>query len=128
MVLSLQVFCLLTSMFENTIAWLEINLAALMRSQRNDFLLCGKEKQLSVIARYGMVSNIWWSFQQHPHVCTASVGFIPPCTFVQRFLVVVPVWPARVSYISPCPALRLYKAVRPNCAQFLLNHLVLRQR
>lgn len=58
MVLSLQVFCLLTSMFENTIALLEINLAALMRSQQSDFLLCGKEKRLSVIARYGMVSNI----------------------------------------------------------------------
>uniref|UniRef100_A0A674KAV6 WD repeat domain 27 n=1 Tax=Terrapene triunguis TaxID=2587831 RepID=A0A674KAV6_9SAUR len=45
MVLSLQVFCLLTSMFENTIALLEINLAALMRSQQSDFLLCGKEKR-----------------------------------------------------------------------------------
>uniref|UniRef100_A0A8C3SY48 WD repeat-containing protein 27 n=1 Tax=Chelydra serpentina TaxID=8475 RepID=A0A8C3SY48_CHESE len=44
MVLSLQVFCLLTSMFENTIALLEINLAALMKSQQSDFLLCGKEK------------------------------------------------------------------------------------
>uniref|UniRef100_A0A8C0GMN7 WD repeat domain 27 n=1 Tax=Chelonoidis abingdonii TaxID=106734 RepID=A0A8C0GMN7_CHEAB len=47
MVLSLQVFCLLTSMFENTIALLEINLSALMRSQQSDFLLCGKEKSSS---------------------------------------------------------------------------------
>uniref|UniRef100_A0A8C3HEW3 WD repeat domain 27 n=1 Tax=Chrysemys picta bellii TaxID=8478 RepID=A0A8C3HEW3_CHRPI len=41
----ITVFCLLTSMFENTIALLEINLAALMRSQQSDFLLCGKEKR-----------------------------------------------------------------------------------
>ncbi|XP_065446539.1 WD repeat-containing protein 27 isoform X5 [Chrysemys picta bellii] len=52
-----KVFCLLTSMFENTIALLEINLAALMRSQQSDFLLCGKEKRLSVIASCSLLPN-----------------------------------------------------------------------
>ncbi|XP_030412663.1 WD repeat-containing protein 27 isoform X2 [Gopherus evgoodei] len=52
-----KVFCLLTSMFENTIALLEINLAALMRSQQSDFLLCGKEKRLSVIASCSLWPN-----------------------------------------------------------------------
>ncbi|KAG6932843.1 WD repeat domain 27, partial [Chelydra serpentina] len=52
-----KVFCLLTSMFENTIALLEINLAALMKSQQSDFLLCGKEKRLSVIASCSLLPN-----------------------------------------------------------------------
>ncbi|XP_073194068.1 WD repeat-containing protein 27 isoform X3 [Lepidochelys kempii] len=52
-----KVFCLLTSMFENTIALLEINLAALMRSQQSDFLLRGKEKRLSVIASCSLLPN-----------------------------------------------------------------------
>uniref|UniRef100_A0A8D0GF87 WD repeat domain 27 n=1 Tax=Sphenodon punctatus TaxID=8508 RepID=A0A8D0GF87_SPHPU len=43
------VFCLLTSMFENKIALLEINLPALMRSQQSELHVCGKEKNLSVI-------------------------------------------------------------------------------
>ncbi|XP_075780787.1 WD repeat-containing protein 27 isoform X2 [Pelodiscus sinensis] len=52
-----KVFCLLTSMFENMIALLEINLAALMRCQQNDFLLYGKEKRLSVFASCSLLPN-----------------------------------------------------------------------
>lgn len=39
-------------MFEDMIAVLEVNLAALVRTQHSDFLPCGVEKSLSVIARY----------------------------------------------------------------------------
>ncbi|NXD14463.1 WDR27 protein, partial [Nothocercus nigrocapillus] len=46
-----KVLCLISSMFEDMIAVLEVNLAELMRSQQNGFLTCGKEKSLSVIAR-----------------------------------------------------------------------------
>ncbi|KAH0622459.1 hypothetical protein JD844_024791 [Phrynosoma platyrhinos] len=46
-----KVFCVLTSMFENRIALLEINVAALLRSQQNELLLSGEEKGLSVVAR-----------------------------------------------------------------------------
>lgn len=49
--MSLQVFCLLTSMFENRIALLEINVAALLRSQQSALHLSGSEKGLSVVAR-----------------------------------------------------------------------------
>ncbi|NXP07435.1 WDR27 protein, partial [Thinocorus orbignyianus] len=42
--------CLITSMFEDMIAVLEVNLAALVRTQQSDFLLRGNEKGLSVIA------------------------------------------------------------------------------
>nr|XP_060609750.1 WD repeat-containing protein 27 [Anolis sagrei ordinatus]XP_060609752.1 WD repeat-containing protein 27 [Anolis sagrei ordinatus] len=46
-----KVCCVLTSMFENRIALLEVNVAALLRSQQNELLLSGKEKSLSVVAR-----------------------------------------------------------------------------
>lgn len=39
-------------MFEDMIAVLEVNLTALVRTQQRDFLPCGNEKSLSVIARY----------------------------------------------------------------------------
>ncbi|XP_064365369.1 WD repeat-containing protein 27 isoform X1 [Dromaius novaehollandiae] len=52
-----KVLCLLSSMFEDMIAVLEVNLAALVRSQQNDFLICGKEKTLSVIARCSLLPN-----------------------------------------------------------------------
>ncbi|NXP36025.1 WDR27 protein, partial [Leiothrix lutea] len=45
-----KVLCLVTSMFEDMIAVLEVNLSALVRTQHNDFLPCGNEKNLSVIA------------------------------------------------------------------------------
>ncbi|NWS25648.1 WDR27 protein, partial [Polioptila caerulea] len=45
-----KVLCLITSMFEDMIAVLEVNLAALVRTQHSDLLLCGNEKSLSVIA------------------------------------------------------------------------------
>ncbi|NXQ48159.1 WDR27 protein, partial [Catharus fuscescens] len=50
-----KVLCLITSMFEDMIAVLEVNLAALMRTQHNDFLPRGNEKSLSVIARYRII-------------------------------------------------------------------------
>ncbi|NXR20348.1 WDR27 protein, partial [Cinclus mexicanus] len=46
-----KVLCLITSMFEDMIAVLEVNLAALVRTQHSDFLPRGNEKSLSVIAR-----------------------------------------------------------------------------
>ncbi|NXA96684.1 WDR27 protein, partial [Melanocharis versteri] len=45
-----KVLCLITSMFEDMIAVLEVNLAALVRTQHSDFLPRGNEKSLSVIA------------------------------------------------------------------------------
>ncbi|NWV61076.1 WDR27 protein, partial [Malurus elegans] len=45
-----KVLCLITSMFEDMIAVLEVNLAALVRTQHSDFLPRGNEKRLSVIA------------------------------------------------------------------------------
>ncbi|NWH33412.1 WDR27 protein, partial [Chloropsis hardwickii] len=45
-----KVLCLIASMFEDMIAVLEVNLAALVRTQHSDFLPCGNEKSLSVIA------------------------------------------------------------------------------
>ncbi|XP_068795215.1 WD repeat-containing protein 27 isoform X3 [Struthio camelus] len=50
-----KVLCLLSSMFEDMIAVLEVNIAALVRSQQNGFLICGKEKPLSVIARCSLL-------------------------------------------------------------------------
>ncbi|NXO91386.1 WDR27 protein, partial [Certhia brachydactyla] len=47
-----KVLCLITSMFEDMIAVLEVNLAALVRTQHRDFLLHGNRKSLSVVARY----------------------------------------------------------------------------
>ncbi|TRZ23999.1 hypothetical protein HGM15179_003171 [Zosterops borbonicus] len=52
-----KVLCLITSMFEDMIAVLEVNLAALVISQHNDFLPCGNEKSLSVIARSTLLAN-----------------------------------------------------------------------
>ncbi|PKU47741.1 wd repeat-containing protein 27 [Limosa lapponica baueri] len=51
-----KVLCLITSMFEDMIAVLEVNLAGLVRTQQSDFLPCGNEKNLSVIARMTMFS------------------------------------------------------------------------
>ncbi|NWS70009.1 WDR27 protein, partial [Crotophaga sulcirostris] len=45
-----KVLCLITSMFEGMIAVLEVNLAALVRTQQSGFLQCGNENNLSVIA------------------------------------------------------------------------------
>ncbi|KAM8809808.1 LOW QUALITY PROTEIN: WD repeat-containing protein 27 [Eudromia elegans] len=50
-----KVLCLISSMFEDMIAVLEVNLAELVRSQQDGFLICGKEKTLSVIARCPML-------------------------------------------------------------------------
>ncbi|KAM6467668.1 WD repeat-containing protein 27 isoform 2-T2 [Liasis olivaceus] len=46
-----KVFCLLTSMFENEIALMEVNVAALLRCQQNGLLLSGREEGLSTVAR-----------------------------------------------------------------------------
>uniref|UniRef100_A0A8B9Q6V0 WD repeat domain 27 n=1 Tax=Apteryx owenii TaxID=8824 RepID=A0A8B9Q6V0_APTOW len=54
------VLCLLSSMFKDMIAVLEVNLAALVRSQQNGFLICGKEKTLSVIAKYKIILNVFF--------------------------------------------------------------------
>ncbi|XP_066479111.1 WD repeat-containing protein 27 [Tiliqua scincoides] len=45
-----KVFCLLTSMFENKIALLEVNMTALLRSQKSKLLVIGREKGLSMVA------------------------------------------------------------------------------
>ncbi|NXI13906.1 WDR27 protein, partial [Irena cyanogastra] len=45
-----KVLCLIASMFEDMITVLEVNLAALVRTQHSDFLPCGNEKSLSVVA------------------------------------------------------------------------------
>ncbi|XP_074000764.1 WD repeat-containing protein 27 [Numenius arquata] len=52
-----KVLCLITSMFEDMIAVLEVNLAGLVRTQQSDFLLCGNKKSLSVIARCSLLTN-----------------------------------------------------------------------
>ncbi|KAF7253542.1 WD repeat-containing protein 27, partial [Varanus komodoensis] len=52
-----KVLCLLTSMFENRISLLEISVAALLRSQQNEFLASGREKDLSVVARCSLLPN-----------------------------------------------------------------------
>ncbi|KAM6407345.1 LOW QUALITY PROTEIN: WD repeat-containing protein 27 [Pluvialis apricaria] len=52
-----KILCLINSMFEDMIAVLEVNLAALVRTQQSDFLLCQNENSLSVIARYSLLTN-----------------------------------------------------------------------
>ncbi|KFP46257.1 WD repeat-containing protein 27, partial [Cathartes aura] len=52
-----KVLCLITSMFEDMIAVLEVNLAALVRTQQSDFLLHGNENSLSVIASINIYLN-----------------------------------------------------------------------
>ncbi|XP_054052137.1 WD repeat-containing protein 27 [Rissa tridactyla] len=52
-----KVLCLITSMFEDIIAVLEVNLAALVRTQQTDFLLSRNKKSLSVIARCSLLTN-----------------------------------------------------------------------
>ncbi|XP_039204867.1 WD repeat-containing protein 27 [Crotalus tigris] len=50
-----KVFCLLTSMLENKIVLLEVNVAALLRCQQNSLLLSGKEEGFSAVARYPLL-------------------------------------------------------------------------
>ncbi|NXI90128.1 WDR27 protein, partial [Psophia crepitans] len=45
-----KVLCLITSMFEDMIAVLEVNLSALVRTKQSNFLLCGNKNSLSIIA------------------------------------------------------------------------------
>ncbi|NXT18550.1 WDR27 protein, partial [Syrrhaptes paradoxus] len=45
-----KVLCLITSMFEDMISLLEVNLAALVRTQKSNFLHCGNSSSLSVVA------------------------------------------------------------------------------
>ncbi|NXX89287.1 WDR27 protein, partial [Centropus bengalensis] len=45
-----KVLCLVTSMFEDMIAVLEVNLAALVRTQQNELLRCGNKNSRSVVA------------------------------------------------------------------------------
>ncbi|XP_068041241.1 WD repeat-containing protein 27 isoform X1 [Anomalospiza imberbis] len=52
-----KVLCLIASMFEDKIAVLEVNIPALVRTQRSDFFPCGNEKSLSVIARCAILAN-----------------------------------------------------------------------
>ncbi|XP_010288671.1 PREDICTED: WD repeat-containing protein 27, partial [Phaethon lepturus] len=52
-----KILCLITSMFEDTISVLEVNLAVLVRTQRSDFPPCGNENNLSVIARCSLLTN-----------------------------------------------------------------------
>ncbi|XP_009864079.1 PREDICTED: WD repeat-containing protein 27, partial [Apaloderma vittatum] len=52
-----KVFCLITSMFENVTAVLEVDLAALVRTQQSEFLLCGNENSLFVTARCSLLPN-----------------------------------------------------------------------
>ncbi|XP_042299952.1 WD repeat-containing protein 27 [Sceloporus undulatus] len=52
-----KVCCVLTSIFGNRIALLEINVAALLRSQQNELLLSGEGKGLSVVARCCLLST-----------------------------------------------------------------------
>lgn len=47
----LQVFCLLSSMLENKIVLLEVNVAALLKCQQNSLLLSGREEGFSAVAR-----------------------------------------------------------------------------
>ncbi|XP_013050092.2 WD repeat-containing protein 27 isoform X1 [Anser cygnoides] len=50
-----KVLCLITSMFEDVIAVLEVNLPALMRSQHSGIFIRASEKSLSVIARCSLL-------------------------------------------------------------------------
>uniref|UniRef100_A0A663E7M9 WD repeat domain 27 n=1 Tax=Aquila chrysaetos chrysaetos TaxID=223781 RepID=A0A663E7M9_AQUCH len=56
--LTRKVLCLITSMFEGMIALLEVNVAALVRTQQSDFLLCGNENSLLVIASLTVYPNL----------------------------------------------------------------------
>lgn len=71
--MSLQVFCLLTSMFENRIAVLEIDVAALLRSQQNKIFFSGTEKHLSVFVRYKIIS-LWLNY--FSFICVSTK--VPP--------------------------------------------------
>ncbi|XP_035753023.1 WD repeat-containing protein 27, partial [Egretta garzetta] len=51
-----KVLCLIASMFEDMIAVLEVNIAALMRTQQSDFL-CRNKNSLSVVARCSLLTN-----------------------------------------------------------------------
>ncbi|NXA61178.1 WDR27 protein, partial [Mohoua ochrocephala] len=65
-----KVLCLITSMFEDMIAVLEVNLAALVRTQHSDFLPRGNEKSLSVIASsyfFPFLTNHY--FRVIGHIC-----------------------------------------------------------
>uniref|UniRef100_A0A8C0B1T8 WD repeat domain 27 n=1 Tax=Buteo japonicus TaxID=224669 RepID=A0A8C0B1T8_9AVES len=57
--LTRKVLCLITSMFEGMIALLEVNVAALVRTQQSDFLLHGNENSLLVIARYRITKHFF---------------------------------------------------------------------
>ncbi|KAM9382886.1 WD repeat-containing protein 27 [Phaethornis superciliosus] len=52
-----KILCLITSMFEDLIALLEVNLAALVRTQQSNFSLSGNKTSLSVIARGSLLTN-----------------------------------------------------------------------
>ncbi|NWQ68227.1 WDR27 protein, partial [Neopipo cinnamomea] len=54
-----KVLCLITSMFEDRVAVLEVNLAALVRTQHSVLLPCGNENSLSVIARYRIIQRFF---------------------------------------------------------------------
>ncbi|NXW54864.1 WDR27 protein, partial [Eurystomus gularis] len=65
-----KVLCLITSMFEDMVALLEVNLAALVRTQQSDFLLCGNENSLSVIASsyfFPFLSNYYFRVIGHKY-------------------------------------------------------------
>ncbi|KAM9259091.1 LOW QUALITY PROTEIN: WD repeat-containing protein 27 [Cariama cristata] len=74
-----KVLCLIASMFEDVIAALEVNLAALVRTQQSDFLLCGNVNGLSVVASFLISINIildqvynfsfWMMFQAFEILC-----------------------------------------------------------
>lgn len=46
-------------MFEGMIALLEVNVAALVRTQQSDFLLRGDKNSLLVIARYSITKRFF---------------------------------------------------------------------
>ncbi|NXE80528.1 WDR27 protein, partial [Cochlearius cochlearius] len=65
-----KVLCLIASMFEDMIAVLEVNLAALVRTQQSDFL-CGNKNSLSVIASsyfFPFLSNHYFRVIGHKRV------------------------------------------------------------
>ncbi|NXL00098.1 WDR27 protein, partial [Mesembrinibis cayennensis] len=77
-----KVLCLISSMFEDMIAVLEVNLAALVRTQQHDFLLCGNEGSLSVIASsyfFPFLSKHY--FRQIGHKCVKSTVKDQPLVF-----------------------------------------------
>ncbi|KAM6126860.1 LOW QUALITY PROTEIN: WD repeat-containing protein 27 [Pterocles gutturalis] len=52
-----KVLCLITSIFEDMISLLEVNLAALVRTQKSNFLHCGNSSSLLVVARCSLLPN-----------------------------------------------------------------------